>query len=226
MKRILSFALVILAVFSLTIPMALNCFAAVSPEDPGEEFNIETHSSEGGKIIYKRNKDGSVEFTAIPDKDHEFNSWRITGEYEYIQGNDKTKLIILNPDSDLEVYGLFDSKLKCVVEATKGGKASYKWNEDGTLTIIATALKGHHFTGWKIDGEYTILEGSAKTEIVLMDPTTDIYGLAMFDSNTKPIKPTDDEESPDTGYSVLPAALFAAASLFGVAYCAKRSKEN
>ncbi len=223
MKKTISILLVALMMLTLSIPT----FAAKSPENPGEVIKVVVVAKKGGKATYQWCKDGTVKLIATPDKGHKFVLWKIDGEHTVVEGSTKTEIHIIDPHEDIYAVALFDNSTEVIVKHTKGGKVDYFWQKDGSLKLVATPDEGHTFTEWILDGKYEVVKGNKKNEIIILNPTSDkLEVTALFDDETKVIEPTKDDVSPDTGYTLLPAVLVAAVSMFGAAYCVKRSKED
>ncbi len=223
MKKVLSLVLAVIMMLSF----AVAAFAEYSPEDPGDVIKVVVVAKKGGKATYQWLKDGTVKLIATPDKGHKFVKWTVDGKHTVVEGSKKTEIHIIDPSEDIYAVAFFDNSTDIVVKKTKGGKVEYFWQKDGSLKIVATPDKGHEFTEWILDGKYEIIKGNKKNEIIILNPTSDILEVTgTFDNKTKVIEPTDDDVSPDTGYSVLPGVLLGAVSMFGAAYCVKRSKEN
>lgn len=119
------------------------------------------------------------------------------------------------------------TEYKIVVQASDGGSAIYKINEDGSLTLIAKPAPGHQFTKWIIEGDYVVVTGTITDAEFTIMPKSDIYALASFDGKTTPsVKPWEDEDSPKTGNAIIPVAVVAVVSLLGCAWCAKKSVKD
>ena len=131
-----------------------------------------------------------------------------------------------------------------VVYTTEGGSYTLIHNADGTITITGLPDDGHTFTGWLVDGDYEIVEGSLEDGYIVIRPLSDIKVISSFDGHSTPIIPeetttgsgdgesttvkkwTDSKNSPKTGDITAPLAACAVVALFGCGYCYKRSREN
>lgn len=113
---------------------------------------------------------------------------------------------------------------KITILVTKGGSATYKRNNDGSVTYTAEPAEGHEFTKWDIKGEYEIISGDINSPVITIKPIGDIQALACFDGETEPVvNPWEEKESPKTGNMVAPALIVAVVALVGTAYAAKKA---
>lgn len=119
------------------------------------------------------------------------------------------------------------TEYKIVVQASDGGTAIYRINEDGSVTFIANPTPGHQFTKWIIEGDYVVVTGTVTDKEFTVTPKSDLKAFASFDGKTEPgVKPWPENDSPKTGNFIAPVVIVAVVSLIGCAWCAKKSVKD
>ena len=113
MKRVITVALVLVLVFSLSV----TAFAKDSPT--GKKYygisvsyspsdgSLGTASADSDKVLITENDDGTVTLTANEKGNGVFSSWQITGDYDIVSGSLNSKTITIKPHSDISAVANF-----------------------------------------------------------------------------------------------------------------------
>lgn len=110
MKKVLS---VVLAVFMLTAVLALSVAAEDHPSVDARDYfvieiNVDTNG--GGNAIVNNNtvqKGKEIKFTANPEDGNEFDHWEIEGDYEIVEGDLNSPVIVIRPKGDIKTLAHF-----------------------------------------------------------------------------------------------------------------------
>lgn len=143
MKKFVSIALVLV----MMLAMAVSVAAETSPTAaPYYDITVKTDgkgdaTTDKNKIEVKQDGD-KVTLTAI-DGDETFVNWTIDGDYTIVEGDTSTRVIVIQPTSDITATAHFKGQ-----DATEVVKPTTKPNEGGTspktgdptMMIIALVL--------------------------------------------------------------------------------------
>lgn len=242
MKRVISIALVVMMVLTLTLSTA----ALTSP--PVKEYYKITVGSEGkGHASSDTDKvqagtDGTVTFLAFEDGGF-FTKWVIDGKYDIVSGGEYDDQFIIKPLSDInavayfsEEKDYFNARVKAIPEGYGEAfvdPARIKKSGDGIMTFTANGINGGTFQEWVITGDYEIVEGDLKSETLVLRVFTDIDAIAYFtkpgETPTEPPKPDDDKggdnTSPKTGYPLVLVFGMMGLAMIGGIVAYKKIKE-
>lgn len=239
MKRIISLALVLLMVFTVS---AVSFSALDSPKGK-DYYNIETESKGGGEADSDKSKvnkestgdDGDVTLTATENSGY-FTRWDITGKYDIISGDLTSPILVIRPHSDIDAVAYFrvdKDNYTINVDVIGDGKANAEpvkvgINSDGTVTLTATD-GNDKFATWILDGLYEIVEGSLTSRTLVIKPLSDVDAVAKFTSDGKDdgsgTGTTDKSTSPKTGDPTPYAVALIVLAAFGAMFAVKKIKE-
>lgn len=125
----------------------VNITIDLAPAGAGTvRFNSEPAVS--GEKTYPTNGASSVTLTATPKDDYKFLYWKDQDGNTYPDN----PLVVVNISTDLKFTAVFESKydtIRAVASPASGGKITKIINDDGSVTLIATANRGYKFTSWK-----------------------------------------------------------------------------
>ena len=125
----------------------VNITIDLAPAGAGTvRFNSEPAVSD--EKTYPTNGASSVTLTATPKDDYKFLYWKDQDGNTYPDN----PLVVVNISTDLKFTAVFDSKydtIRAVASPASGGKITKIINDDGSITLIATANRGYKFTSWK-----------------------------------------------------------------------------
>ncbi|MDO4188729.1 MAG: hypothetical protein Q4D29_07035 [Lachnospiraceae bacterium] len=119
----------------------------LAPEGSGTvRFNSQPAVS--SRTTYSTGGAKSVSLTATPKEDVEFLHWKDQDGNTY---NDNP-LVITDVSRDLSFTAIFDTKfdtIRAVASPASGGKIRKIINDDGSVTLVATANRGYDFIKWE-----------------------------------------------------------------------------
>ena len=104
-------------------------------------IDIEVDEDEGGNAIVDNNtvdKGGEIKITANPDEGNEFDYWEIEGEYEFVEGDLHSPVIVIRPKGDIKAIAHFKG-----AGPKKDGENTSPttgYNMSATVAVLAVVL--------------------------------------------------------------------------------------
>lgn len=248
MKKLISVALALTLVFTL----ALSAFAADVLSPTGKEYWVittATDPADGSLGTAATNKpkvlktatgeDAEVTLTATQTKGF-FTLWDIDGDYEIVDGDEESPVLVIIPKSDIHAIACFtveEDYLNMTVSVIGDGTATVnpakvKKGSGDLVTFEATDGKDT-FVNWTLECKYDIVEGSLTSRKLVIRPYTDVHGIALFQSSgsssaiATPDTPNENKSgtSPKTGDPLWIILGLAVLALGAGALAVKKIKE-